>query len=88
MSYSDDLADGLQKLRGSQKFCDVVLIAEDTEFYCHKVVLSALSEFFETMFDSPFKVCLYYIDTYKAGTHTHIYSLKLHGSGYPRLCLV
>lgn len=60
MSYSEDLADGLQKLRGSQKFCDVVLIAENTEFYCHKVVLSALSEFFETMFDSPFKVCLHY----------------------------
>lgn len=60
MSYSGDLADGLQKLRGSQKFCDVVLIAEDTEFYCHKVVLSALSEFFDTMFDSSFKVCLHY----------------------------
>lgn len=60
MSYSEDLADGLQKLRGSQKFCDVVLIAEDTEFYCHKVVLSALSEFFDTMFDSSFKVCLHY----------------------------
>lgn len=80
MSYSEDLADGLQKLRGSQKFCDVVLIAEETEFYCHKVVLSALSEFFETMFDSPFKVCQVYtiidiifnIDAYtynyKAGT--------------------
>lgn len=55
MSYSEDMKDGLQKLRGSKKFCDVVLIAEGTEFYCHKVVLSALSEFFETMFDSPFK---------------------------------
>lgn len=55
MSYSDDLADGLQKLRGSQKFCDVVLKAEDTKFYCHKVVLSAMSEFFETMFESRFK---------------------------------
>lgn len=63
MSYSDDLADGLQKQRGSQKFCDMVLIAEGTEFYCHKVVLSAMSEVFETMFDSLFKVCLQNICT-------------------------
>ncbi|XP_065938290.1 kelch-like protein 24 [Magallana gigas] len=55
MSYSGDLADGLQKLRGNQKFCDMVLKAEDKEFYCHKVVLSALSVYFETMFDSSFK---------------------------------
>lgn len=56
MSYSEDFADGLQKQRGSEKFCDVVLVADDETFPCHKVVLAALSEFFETMFDSPFKV--------------------------------
>ncbi|XP_061186569.1 kelch-like protein 24 [Saccostrea echinata] len=63
MSYNDDFADGLQKMRGSEKFCDVVLLTEDVskgvpkvvKFPCHKVVLAALSEYFETMFDSPFK---------------------------------
>ncbi|XP_062590225.1 kelch-like protein 30 [Saccostrea cucullata] len=69
MAYSDDFADGLQKMRVSEKFCDLVLVTEDytddmdesmkvpekVKFPCHKVVLAALSEYFETMFESRFK---------------------------------
>lgn len=61
MSYSNDFADGLQKLRKNDIFCDVVLKSSTEEshkeFRCHKVVLAALSEVFEKMLDSQFKVC-------------------------------
>jgi hypothetical protein len=58
MSYSEDFAKGLQRLRSpkKEKFCDVVLVADGKKFPCHKVILAALSEFFENMFFNSFKV--------------------------------
>ncbi|KAK3102330.1 hypothetical protein FSP39_010557 [Pinctada imbricata] len=52
-SYSDELAVGLNAMRKEEKFCDAVLVTPSgTRFHCHRVVLSALSKFFEVMFDS------------------------------------
>ena len=75
MSYSKDFVDGLQKLRKNGIFCDVVLKSSTEEsckeFLCHKVVLSALSDVFEKMLDSSFKVCTPLTDCMKF-SHFHL----------------
>jgi len=50
------LTHGLEKLRHEKSYCDFKLIADDEEFPCHRVVLAAVSPFFETMFNSDMKV--------------------------------
>ncbi|TWW56762.1 Kelch repeat and BTB domain-containing protein 12 [Takifugu flavidus] len=40
----------LQRMRATQELTDVVLLTEGVAFYCHKVVLSAFSAYFQAMF--------------------------------------
>lgn len=37
----------LERMRSSKELTDVVLMAEGVPFYCHKVVLSAFSPYFQ-----------------------------------------
>lgn len=43
---------GLRALFEQRRHCDVTIIAEKHEFPCHKAVLAAASEYFDTMFSS------------------------------------
>lgn len=54
--YSRDLADGLEKLLIDDKYCDFTVTAGGQDFGCHRVILAALSPYFEVMFDTPFMV--------------------------------
>ncbi|XP_033752613.1 kelch-like protein 25 [Pecten maximus] len=51
--YSTDLTSGLNRLRLDGKYSDVTIRCGDRTYSCHRVVLAAMSEFFECMFDSP-----------------------------------
>lgn len=41
-----------QRFRDSEFMCDVALEAEDTKFHVHKIILSASSEYFKTLFST------------------------------------
>ncbi|GBO13346.1 Kelch-like protein 20, partial [Araneus ventricosus] len=43
---------GLDELRKSNTFCDVLLCVEGDDFPCHKVVLASFSSYFKAMFTS------------------------------------
>ncbi|XP_021340178.1 kelch-like protein 3 [Mizuhopecten yessoensis] len=47
-----DLTKGMNRLRLDGKYSDVTIKCGDRSFFCHRVVLAAMSEFFECMFDS------------------------------------
>jgi hypothetical protein len=49
-SNSSKILEGLNKLRTSKSMCDITLKVEDAEFFCHKCVLSSLSNYFSAMF--------------------------------------
>lgn len=48
-----ELCNGLWTLRDTQKYTDFVLVSEldGQEFHCHKVVLAAVSPYFDTLFN-------------------------------------
>ena len=51
--HASSMLQGLQGLREENPFCDAVLQASD--FPVHRVVLSAASQYFKTMFNGSFK---------------------------------
>lgn len=51
--YHSDLTNGLNRLRLNGKYSDVIVTCGNRTYQCHRVVLSAMSEYFECMFDSP-----------------------------------
>ena len=55
LSDGDQLREGLSTLLDSTTLCDVKLKAEGKLFHAHKVVLAALSSYFEAMFTRGFK---------------------------------
>ena len=50
ISHPAQVLTGLNHLRNSQHFCDVVLTAGGQEFNCHKIVLASFSPYFHAMF--------------------------------------
>lgn len=55
-TYSTDLAKGLWNLKVDDKYADFTISVNGREFKCHRVILAALSEYFEVMFDSGLEV--------------------------------
>ncbi|XP_020339249.1 kelch repeat and BTB domain-containing protein 12-like [Oncorhynchus kisutch] len=55
--HSLGLLDQLRKMRETEKLTDVVLVAEDISFPCHRVVLSAFSPYFRVMFTCGLREC-------------------------------
>ncbi|KAL3874089.1 hypothetical protein ACJMK2_037152 [Sinanodonta woodiana] len=53
--YSADLASGLLNLRCSQQYTDVEVKVGEMVFYCHRVILCAMSEYFHMMMQHPMK---------------------------------
>ena len=51
----DHVLKGLAELRDQKLLCDVHLVAEDTKFPAHRVVLAAASPYFQAMFTGGFK---------------------------------
>ncbi|XP_056130077.1 kelch repeat and BTB domain-containing protein 12 [Lampris incognitus] len=51
------LLDQLRKMRETENLTDVVLVAEDISFPCHRVVLSAFSPYFRVMFTCGLREC-------------------------------
>ena len=49
-SFTSHLASGLNQFREEGTFCDVTIIVENEHFKAHKVVLSASSAYFKSMF--------------------------------------
>ncbi|XP_060072387.1 kelch-like protein 24a [Ylistrum balloti] len=49
--HQTDLLKGLNRLRLDGKYSDVTIRCGDRSFSCHRVVLAAVSDFFECMFD-------------------------------------
>ncbi|CAF1104954.1 unnamed protein product [Didymodactylos carnosus] len=49
-THPPDLLDGLNDLRLNKKLCDVILVVDKQQFYCHKNVLAATSPYFRAMF--------------------------------------
>lgn len=57
---STTLAQGLEDLRKRQSYTDFVIISEDNvKIPCHRVILAAVSPFFDTMFNSDMQVYTY-----------------------------
>ncbi|XP_076814560.1 kelch-like protein 28 isoform X1 [Clavelina lepadiformis] len=52
LHFSVDLVQGLNKQRLDDRYCDITLIVADNKFPAHRSVLSASSEYFDTMFSS------------------------------------
>lgn len=50
--HSDHVLTGLNSLRSSNSFCDVMLCVEAVEYPCHKVVLASFSPYFRAMFSN------------------------------------
>ncbi|CAG2206942.1 kelch-like protein 24 [Mytilus edulis] len=50
MRYLDTLTDGLDNLLSTGQHSDIEVIVDDRSFHCHKVILSAMSPYFEAMF--------------------------------------
>ncbi|XP_052772645.1 kelch-like protein 3 [Mya arenaria] len=50
VSHPAQVLTGLNHLRNSQQFCDIVLLAGGQEFNCHKIVLASFSPYFHAMF--------------------------------------
>lgn len=50
ISHPAQVLTGLNHLRNSRHFCDVVLVAEGQELDCHKIVLASFSPYFNAMF--------------------------------------
>lgn len=51
------LLDQLNRMRETEQLTDVVLVAEDVRFPCHRVVLSAFSPYFRVMFTCGLREC-------------------------------
>ncbi|GFQ65929.1 kelch-like protein 24 [Trichonephila clavata] len=51
-THSVEILAGLDELRKSNTFCDVLLSVEGDDFPCHKVVLASFSSYFKAMFTS------------------------------------
>ncbi|XP_076124910.1 kelch repeat and BTB domain-containing protein 12 [Alosa pseudoharengus] len=51
------LLDQLNRMRDTEQLTDVVLVAEDVRFACHRVVLSAFSPYFRVMFTCGLREC-------------------------------
>lgn len=41
----------MEKLKTREKYTDFTICVGDREFRCHRIILAAVSEYFETMFD-------------------------------------
>ncbi|XP_063443616.1 kelch-like protein diablo [Mytilus trossulus] len=50
LSHPAQLLSGLRDLQNRTQFCDVIISVDGQEFPCHKVVLSAFSQYFRAMF--------------------------------------
>ena len=50
LSHPAQLLSGLRDLQSNSQFCDVIISVDGQEFPCHKVVLSAFSQYFRAMF--------------------------------------
>ena len=50
LSHPAQLLSGLRDLQNNTQFCDVIIAVDGQEFPCHKVVLSAFSQYFRAMF--------------------------------------
>ncbi|XP_073824139.1 actin-binding protein IPP [Musca autumnalis] len=48
--YPFKVLSNLQQLRSQKRFCDVDIVAGGATYYCHRVILSAASCYFEAMF--------------------------------------
>jgi len=48
--FSKDFLEGLNELRKSEKFFDIIIIVENVQISCHKVVLASASTYFRSMF--------------------------------------
>ncbi|XP_036390320.1 kelch repeat and BTB domain-containing protein 12-like [Megalops cyprinoides] len=57
VKHSMALLDQLWKMREMDELTDVVLVAEGVSFPCHRVVLSAFSPYFRTMFTCGLREC-------------------------------
>lgn len=45
----------MNEFRKGNKFCDVIIVIDDTKFPCHRVVLAAASKFFNKMFSGQYE---------------------------------
>lgn len=50
LSHPAQVLSGLRDLQCNSQFCDVIISVDGQEFPCHKVVLSAFSQYFRAMF--------------------------------------
>lgn len=60
--YHKDLSKNLQRLRLDDKYTDVTITPfgnRDKTFRCHRIILAAMSTYFETMFDAGLSVSLF-----------------------------
>lgn len=55
LSYTSNLASGLNQLRQEGSLCDITIIVANQRFQAHKAVLSASSDYFRSMFTSGFQ---------------------------------
>ena len=63
--FSKDFLEGLNELRKSEKFFDIIIIVENVQISCHKVVLASASTYFRYLHFSKFKKKLEYVIYYK-----------------------
>jgi hypothetical protein len=52
LNHPTDLLAGLNALRLSRQFCDVILCVDGQEFPTHRIILSSFSAYFRAMFAS------------------------------------
>lgn len=55
-THAEELTTGFERLRKDDKYADFTITAGGQDFKCHRIVLAALSPYFEMMFDSDFVV--------------------------------
>lgn len=51
------LFQNINNLRKNKELCDVVLKVEDQEFYAHRIILAACSDYFCAMFTNEVYLC-------------------------------
>jgi len=51
VTHTKELTGGLKRMLTQSKHSDIIIECENKTFNCHKVILAAISPYFETMFD-------------------------------------
>ncbi|KAL3877713.1 hypothetical protein ACJMK2_035378 [Sinanodonta woodiana] len=52
IKYLESLSQGITEVYYNKRYCDVTISVEETKFECHKLILGAMSHYFNAMFSS------------------------------------